>query len=73
MLLLLQSSHTALVEAALLTIQWAAQVLTKTDLSSAARRIWLAVHPDKNHSQAAQEATTALGNLLDSLKRNGAL
>ncbi|KAL3133988.1 hypothetical protein ABBQ32_008428 [Trebouxia sp. C0010 RCD-2024] len=59
--------------AAHLTTFESRKVLTKSDLASAARRIWLAVHPDKNCAPAAKEATVALGNLLNSLKEKGAL
>ena len=49
------------------------QVATKAELASAARRVWLAVHPDKNRSPAAPEASQKLSNLLDNLKHKGAL
>lgn len=52
---------------------WLVQVVDKSDLSSAARRIWLAVHPDKNSAPAAQEVSKALSILLDSLKVKGVL
>lgn len=49
------------------------KVASKADLASAARRIWLAVHPDKNNSPAAQEAARCFNNLLDLFKKKGAL
>ncbi|KAA6422018.1 MAG: hypothetical protein FRX49_08036 [Trebouxia sp. A1-2] len=49
------------------------KVASKADLASAARRIWLAVHPDRNNSPAAQEAARCFNNLLDLFKNKGAL
>lgn len=54
-------------------LAWYVQVVSNTDLSSAARRIWLAVHPDKNSSPGAEAACHSFSSLLGSLKSKGAL
>lgn len=51
----------------------AVQISNKQDLTSAARQIWLAVHPDKNHASDAQAASQDFGKLLDSLKAKSLL
>ena len=56
-----------------LTIQYFAQVISKSDLASAARRVWLAVHPDRNKAPGAQEASQSLSTILTSFKKKGAL
>ena len=49
------------------------QVTNKQGLAAAARQVWLAVHPDKNHATGAQQATQEFGKLLGSYKEKGLL
>lgn len=49
------------------------QVTNKQGLAAAARQVWLAVHPDKNHATGAQDATQEFGKLLGSYKEKGLL
>ena len=49
------------------------QVINKQALASAARQIWLVVHPDKVHGRDAQMASQEFGKLLGTLKEKGSL